>query len=79
MHGGNSAAGDHSVVREGHYHIYLDGEDDGADHLTRWTSVVDFQLPANIAPGTHYLRINLRAPDHHALGIEERVYFVVAE
>ena len=79
MHGGDSVGGDHSVVREGHYHIYLDTEDDSADHLTQWTPVVDFQLPEDIAPGSHFLRVNLRAPDHHALGIEERVHFVVVE
>jgi hypothetical protein len=50
MHGGNNAAGDHSVVREGHYQLYLDSEDDGADHLTHWTPMVDFQLPADITP-----------------------------
>ena len=78
-HEGDTSGADHLMVREGHYHIYLDAEDDSADHLTQWTPMVDFQLPDDIAPGSHFLRINLRAPDHHALGIEERVHFVVSE
>ena len=64
---------DHSAVTSGHYHVYLDADDDAADHVTAFTESVQFALPADIAPGTHELRVSLRAPDHHGLGIEDRV------
>ena len=80
MEGGHSNDGsDHGAVRSGHYHVYLDTEDDAADHLTAWTSVSEFQLPEDIAPGEHELRVSLRAPDHHAIGIEARVMIVIRE
>lgn len=68
-----SGGGDHSMVNEGHYHVYLNTEDDSADHLTAWSPTADFTLPADLPPGTHTLRISLRAPDHHALNVEDRV------
>ncbi|MFK8050758.1 MAG: hypothetical protein AB8B81_20200 [Halioglobus sp.] len=67
----------HSMIREGHYHVYLDTEDDSADHVTQWIPRIDYTLPADIEQGEHYLRVNLRAPNHHALGIEARVSFIV--
>jgi hypothetical protein len=70
-HGGDG--GDHSAVTEGHYHVYLDTDDDSADHLTAWTETADFELPGDLAAGSHELRISLRAPDHHAVGVEDRV------
>ena len=68
---------DHSQVYEGHYHVYLDTDDDAADHLTAWDSSYFYQLPPDIAPGVHTLRVSLRGPDHHALGIEQEVEFEV--
>jgi len=65
--------GDHSMVNEGHYHVYLNTDDDSADHLTAWTPTAEFELPADLPPGNHELRISLRAPDHHAVGVEDRV------
>ena len=78
--GADSAAdgSDHGAVDSGHYHIYLNTEDDSAEHLTDYLPEVQFPLPDDIGPGQHYLRITLRAPDHHALGIEQRVYFTIA-
>lgn len=80
-HGGH-ASGGHDVpaghgARSGHYHIYLDSEDDGAEHLTRWDASAFYQLPEDIAPGQHTLRVSLRGDDHRALGVEDRVTFVV--
>lgn len=68
-----SSGGDHSMVNEGHYHVYLNTEDDSADHLTAWTPSAEFTLPADLPAGSHTLRISLRAPDHHALNVEDRV------
>jgi mono/diheme cytochrome c family protein len=65
--------------RTGHYHIYLDSEDDSADHLTQWDASTFYQLPDDIVPGRHTLRVSLRDDDHQPLGIEDRVTFVVEE
>ncbi len=65
--------GDHSAVYEGHYHVYLDSDDDTAEHLTAWDAKYFYQLPDDLAAGRHTLRVSLRGPDHHALGIEESV------
>lgn len=73
MDDGHSGGGDHSTVNAGHYHVYLNTEDDDADHLTAWTPTAEFALPADLPPGEHVLRISLRAPDHHAIGVEDRV------
>jgi hypothetical protein len=76
LHDGSAHAGasdDHGRVYSGHYHVYLDSEDDAADHLTAWDDHYYFQLPADIAPGLHTLRVNLRGHDHHPLGVEQRV------
>lgn len=64
---------DHSSVYSGHYHVYLNSEDDEADHLTAWDDVYFYQLPEDIEPGIHELRFSLRGDDHHALGINQRV------
>ncbi len=77
MHQGGDHGSDHGSVTSGHYHVYLDTEDDAADHLTAWTTFSDFQLPEDIEPGEHELRVSLRAPDHHAVGVEARVTIVV--
>ena len=53
--------------------MYLDEEDDNADHITAWTESVELPLPDDIAPGEHVIRVSLRAPDHHAVGVEDRV------
>ena len=64
---------DHSQVFSGHYHVYLDTDDDDAPHLTAWDDNYYYQLPDNITPGIHTLRVNLRGGDHHPLGIEQSV------
>jgi len=71
--------GDHSQVFEGHYHVYLDTDDDSAEHLTAWDSSYFYQLPDSLEPGVHRLRVSLRGSDHHPLGIESEVEFVVLE
>ncbi len=71
--------GDHSQVYEGHYHVYLDTDDDDAEHLTAWDANYFYQLPEDIAPGLHELRVSLRGTDHHALGIEDTVTIEVAD
>jgi mono/diheme cytochrome c family protein len=63
----------------GHYHIYLDSEDDSAEHLTRWDTSIFYQLPEAIAPGQHTLRVSLRDDVHQSLGIENRVTFIIEE
>ena len=64
---------DHGHVTTGHYHVYLDEEDDDADHITAWSDSVVLALPADIAPGPHTIRVSLRAPDHHAVGVEDSI------
>ena len=77
---GHAAEGaDHSQVFEGHYHVYLDTDDDSAEHLTAWDSSYFYQLPDELEPGVHTLRVSLRGSDHHALGIEHEVEFEVVE
>jgi hypothetical protein len=82
-HGGHASEGghgdDHGKVYEGHYHVYLDTDDDSAEHLTAWDANYFYQLPDDIAPGSHTLRVNLRGTDHHALGIEQSVQIEVEE
>ncbi|MFT4613881.1 MAG: mono/diheme cytochrome c family protein [Bacteroidia bacterium] len=70
---------DHTSVYEGHYHIYLDTDDDNAEHLTAWDASYYYQLPDDIQPGLHTIRVSLRGTDHHALGIQESVVIEVAE
>ncbi len=81
MHGGDHGGmgDDHSQVYEGHYHVYLDTEDDDADHLTAWDDIYYFQLPDELLPGIHELRVNLRGADHHSLGVEKRVQIEIVE
>jgi hypothetical protein len=76
MHAGESDSG-HDDVRIGHYHLYLDTNDDAAEHITAFSDSLEFVLPANIAPGTHILRISLRATDHHPIGVEDSVTILV--
>lgn len=64
---------DHSGVYQGHYHVYLDSDDDDAAHLTAWDAKYYYQLPDDIAPGMHTLRVSLRGNDHHALDVEHSV------
>ena len=71
--------GDHSGIYQGHYHIYLDSDDDMAEHVTAWDAKYFFQLPEDILPGTHTLRVSLRGSDHHALGIEQSVTIEVED
>jgi mono/diheme cytochrome c family protein len=71
--GHGTAEDDHSGVYAGHYHLYLDTEDDEAEHLTAWDPLYYYELPADLEPGLHTLRISLRGEDHHALGIEHEV------
>lgn len=74
-HGMNN--GDHSQVNMGHYHVYLHEPDDDAPHVTNWEPTIEYTLPEDITPGGYILRVNLRAPDHHALGIEDQVIILV--
>ena len=73
----SDAGGDHGHVTEGHYHVYLDTDDDDADHVTDWASTTLLELPDDIAPGAHEIRVSLRAPDHHAVGVEAKVIIQV--
>ncbi|MDX1736097.1 MAG: hypothetical protein R3228_17100, partial [Halioglobus sp.] len=61
---------DHGGVHRGHYHVYLNTDDDDAEHLTAWDASYYYQLPDDIQPGLHTLRVSLRGDDHHALGVE---------
>lgn len=70
----DSAAHTH---HEGHYHVYLDTDDDAADHLTRWDNSTFYQLPDDIATGEHTLRVSLRNDNHEAIGVEKEITFVV--
>lgn len=70
---------DHAEVYSGHYHVYLDSDDDSDPHLTAWDSSYFYQLPADIEPGIHTLKVSLRGGDHHALGIEQTVKIQVTE
>jgi mono/diheme cytochrome c family protein len=70
---------DHSQVFSGHYHVYLDTDDDSAEHLTAWDSSYYYQLPEAIEPGVHTLRVSLRGPDHHPLAVEHEVEFEIVE
>lgn len=80
-HGGmHDMPGDnHGNVYEGHYHVYLDTDDDNAEHLTAWDASYFYQLPDDIQPGVHELRVSLRGTDHHALGIEHTVEIDVVD
>jgi mono/diheme cytochrome c family protein len=71
--------GDHGNVFEGHYHVYLNTDDDAADHLTAWDANYYFQLPDDLPAGTHTLRVSLRGTDHHPLGIEQSVEILVED
>ena len=71
------ADGDHGDVTEGHYHVYLDTDDDDADHVTDWSETTQLELPDDIAPGPHEIRVSLRAADHHSLGVETKVIIQV--
>ncbi len=70
---------DHSAVYSGHYHVYLDTDDDDAEHLTAWDDNYYFQLPDALEPGIHRLRVSLRGHDHHTLGIEHEVEIEVIQ
>lgn len=70
---------DHGQVFSGHYHVYLDTDEDDAEHLTAWDDSYYYQLPDDLAPGMHTLRVNLRGADHHALGVEQTVEIEIKE
>jgi hypothetical protein len=77
---GHASEGDnHSQVYSGHYHVYLDSNDDSDPHLTAWDSSYFYQLPDNVEPGIHTLRVSLRGSDHHALDIEQAVKIQVTD
>lgn len=67
------------MANRGHYHIYIDTDDDSADHVTDWRQHPVIRLPQDIAPGVHRLRVSLRASDHSALGVEDVVEFRVGK
>lgn len=81
-HGHMDAAEDSGSTHShhsGHYHVYLDSEDDSAEHLTRWDNSTFYELPQGIAPGEHTLRVSLRNDNHAAIGVEKRIQIVVNE
>ena len=45
--------------------------------MTDWASTTLLELPDDIAPGAHEIRVSLRAPDHHAVGVEAKVIIQV--
>ena len=63
----------------GHYYLYLDSEDDSADHLTRWEASTFYELPQDIQAGEHTLRVSLRSDDHEPINKESRITFLVVE
>jgi hypothetical protein len=69
--------GDHADVDSGHYHVYFNTDDDSADHVTAWDPTLAFQLPVDVAPGTYEIRINLRAPDHHPIDVQDSIWITV--
>lgn len=69
---------EHGLVKTGHYHVYLDSDNDADEHLTAWDEATVFQLPDDLEAGVHQLRISLRAADHHAIGIEKTIEIQVA-
>ena len=75
MDGGH---GDMAMPNRGHYHLYLDNDDDSVEHVTDWRQQPVIRLPEDIAPGEHRLRVSLRASDHTALGVEDEIVFRVA-
>ncbi|MDG1946185.1 MAG: hypothetical protein P8J17_18130 [Halioglobus sp.] len=68
---------DHASVTAGHYHVYFNTDDDSADHVTAWSPTVELPLPMDVAPGSYEIRISLRAPDHHATGVEDSVSITI--
>lgn len=62
---------------QGHYHLYLDTDDDSAEHLTRWDNSTFYQLPTDIDEGEHTLRVSLRNDNHQAIGVEKEIRFIV--
>ncbi len=80
--GENGEAGhddEHGAVYEGHYHVYLDTDDDAAEHVIAWDASYFYQLPDDLAAGPHTLRVSLRGTDRHALGIEQTVEIEVGD
>lgn len=76
-HSGDAA--DHGGVFSGHYHVYLDTDDDAAEHLTAWDDEYYYQLPDNMDEGLHQLRVSLRGSDHHPLDIEQTVEIEIVQ
>ncbi|NND66592.1 MAG: hypothetical protein HKN19_03295, partial [Halioglobus sp.] len=76
---GEDAGNDAHSHRAGHYHLYLNAEDDSAEHLTRWDHATFYQLPDDLPPGEHTFRVSLRNDAHEAMGIEDRVTIRVEE
>ena len=70
-------AGDHGSVDTGHYHVYFNADDDSDDHVTAWTPELAFSLPGDVESGVYELRVSLRAPDHHATGVEDSVSITI--
>ena len=75
--GHGDSGSDHSQVTMGHYHIYLNEPDDDAPHVTDYSPTIEYTLPEDLPVGGHILRVNLRAPDHHAIGAEDQIILIV--
>ncbi len=61
----------------GHYHIYLDTDDDSADASVSWDLSTFYKLSEDINPGQHTLRVSLRHDNDESVGVDGRVTFVV--
>ncbi len=59
----------------GHMHIYLDGGMGSEPHITSWAQQTPISLPADIAPGMHSLRLELRDDSHTPVGQEHDQYY----
>jgi hypothetical protein len=61
---------------EGHMHIYLDGGAGSEPHITSWSYATPLTIPADLAPGTHSLRVELRDNEHTPVGSEHDQFYV---
>lgn len=67
----------HGHATAGHYHVYLDAASDTDPHVTAWSHELEYSLPAEIEPGPHSLRFELRDDQHVKVGAETVYFFIV--
>ena len=77
MEHGSMAMDSTAAKDRGHYHVYLDSDNDDAWHLTEFEPTTTLHLPATLARGTHFLRFSLRLSDHSPAGWETKVPIVI--